>query len=521
MRTALSFQAKRQLLVQVKGRYQEASRKQKSVILGEFIAATGYSHKYATTLLSSTTPISTAPIRRTRPRRYGEEAQEALLVAWNAANRICAKRLVPFLPELVPILERHQHLTLSSELRTQLLSISAATADRILRACRGHSSGTSTTKRGQLLKLQIPVRTFADWNEERPGFLEGDLVAHCGGNPEGAYLQTLVLTDIATGWTECVPVLHRSQRTVLKAIEQAMKLLPFRMLGIDTDNGSEFINELLMELCTKCEITFTRGRKGKKNDQCFVEQKNGSIVRQLVGYDRFEGEQAYRQLAELYRAVRLYVNFFQPSMKLREKTREGSHVKKSYEQAATPYQRLLATEELEERKRQHLEAIYDTLDPVLLLNQIKVLQDALWKHAVFDAPRPADVVSLQFDLEACVFGRDPVETPEEGSHRKYRRTKKPSGPRWWRTRVDPFEGVWAEVEEMLQASPECTAKSIFLQLQQRYPDQFPDVQLRTLQRRVREWRERSIVEFEDSWLREDVLANELVLPKLRAAVVTW
>ncbi len=316
MRTALSFQAKRQLLVQVKGRYREASRKQKSVILGEFMAATGYSRKYATRLLSSSSIISTAPITRTRPRRYGEEAQAALLVAWKATNRICAKRLVPFLPELVPILERHQHLTLSDEARSQLLSMSAATADRILRSARRAGTGQSTTKRGQLLKLQIPVRTFAEWNEERPGFLEMDLVAHCGGNPEGAYLQTLVLTDIATGWTECVPVLHRSQHTVIKAVKQAMVLLPFQVLGVDTDNGGEFINELLMELCHKQEITFTRGRVGRKNDQCFVEQKNGSVVRQLVGYDRFEGEQAYRQLAELYRAVRLYVNFFQPSMKL-------------------------------------------------------------------------------------------------------------------------------------------------------------------------------------------------------------
>lgn len=181
MRTALSFQAKRQLLTQVKGRYREASRKQKSVILGEFVAATGYSHKYATRILSGTAPVSTAPITRTRPRQYGADVQAALLVAWNAVNRICAKRLIPFLPELVPILERHQHLTLSIEVRNQLLSMSAATADRILQASRGRSSGTSTTKRGQLLKLQIPVRTFADWNEERPGFLEGDLVAHCGG----------------------------------------------------------------------------------------------------------------------------------------------------------------------------------------------------------------------------------------------------------------------------------------------------------------------------------------------------
>jgi len=397
--------------------------------------------------------------------------------------------------------------------------MSPATADRLLRSARRAGGGQSATRRGRLLKLQIPVRTFADWNEERPGFMEGDLVAHCGGSPQGAYLQTLVLTDIATGWTECLPVLHRSRQTVIKAVEQAMALLPFRVLGIDTDNGGEFINESLMALCERHEITFTRGRKGKKNDQCFVEQKNGSVVRQLVGYDRFEGERAYRQLAELYRAVRLYVNFFQPSMKLREKTREGSRTRRSYELAATPYQRLLATKELEEGKLMRLESIYETLDPVLLLRQIRVLQDALWKHAVFDAPKPTDIEPLQFDLEACIFGHDPARLVEAGNRRKCRRTKKPSEPRWWRTRKDPYEGVWAEIEERLKASPERTAKSIFLDLQQSYPGRFPDVQLRTLQRRVREWRERAIVEFEDSWIREDILANEVTLPRLRAAAV--
>ena len=307
MRSTLSFEAKRQLLMQVAARYREAGHSHKSQILDEFQAATGYSRKYCLRLLANPPSLPPAPISRSHPRQYGEPVQEALVVAWEVSNRICTKRLVPFLPELVPVLERHGHLVLTAELRSQLLSLSPATADRLLRPLRQGAGerSISTTKPGKLLKLQIPVRTYADWDEEVPGFLEGDLVAHCGHSTEGAFLQTLVLTDIATGWTECLPLLQRSERCVLKAMEQARVLLPLWILGLDTDNGGEFINEMLLGYCERYEISFTRGRVGKKNDQCFVEQKNGSVVRQLVGYDRYEGEQAYCQLAELYRAVRL------------------------------------------------------------------------------------------------------------------------------------------------------------------------------------------------------------------------
>jgi hypothetical protein len=182
--------------------------------------------------------------------------------------------------------------------------------------------GITTTKPGRLLKKQIPVRTFTEWTDGNPGFLEADLVAHCGGSADGAFLYTLTLTDVATTWTECLPLLHRTQHGVVHALQRARGMFPFPVLGIDTDNGSEFINEELLAYCISEGITSTRGRVANKNDQCWVEQKNGSVVRQLVGYDRFEGERAYRQLAELYRAVRLYVNFFQPSMKLRTKTRD-------------------------------------------------------------------------------------------------------------------------------------------------------------------------------------------------------
>src|SRR5215207_6332319 len=348
----MSFRAKRELLVQVAPRYREATHAQKSVVLDEFLAATGYARKYAIRLLAK--PIAPpAPIQRPRAPRYGPTVCEALRVASTATNEICSKRLVPFLPELVPALERHDHLDLTPEVRTLLLALSPATADRLLRPVR-QPHGLSTTKPGRLLKHQIPVRTFADWSDVRPGFLEADLVAHCGGVAEGAFLYTLTLTDIATTWTECLPLLHRTQEAVVQAVERARQLLPFPLLGFDTDNGSEFLNEQLLDYCAREAITFTCGRTANKNDQCYVEQKNGSVVRHLVGYDRFEGERGYRQLAELYRAVRLYVNFVQPSLKLLDKERDGGRVRRRYGPAQTPFQLVLAAEVLPTEMQERL-----------------------------------------------------------------------------------------------------------------------------------------------------------------------
>jgi hypothetical protein len=262
----MSFQARRELLAQVALRYREAGGRQKSLILDEFVAATGYQRKYAIRLLRKPPPLSLA-IRRPRARRYGQPVQDALKIAWAAANFICAKRLVPFLPELVPALERHGHLQLDGEVREQLLNMSSSTAERLLAAIRQQEQphGRSTTKSGVLLKRQIPIRTFNDWNETQPGFFEGDLVAHCGWNVEGEFLYTFVLTDVATGWTECLALLHRSQAAVVQALDRARQLLPFPMLGFDSDNGSEFINAELLAYCEREQLTFTRGRVAKKN----------------------------------------------------------------------------------------------------------------------------------------------------------------------------------------------------------------------------------------------------------------
>jgi hypothetical protein len=391
--------------------YREASTvKKKSKLLDAFTASTGYNRKYAMWLLNHAGEGQHSP-QRPRPRHYGPDVQHALFLVWHAANRICAKRLVPFLPTLVEALERHEHLQITEECRSQLLSMSAATADRLLRSQRKRGQrGLSTTRAGTLLQQQIPIRTFEEWNEARPGFLEVDLVAHCGNEIEGGYLYTLTLTDVATGWTECLPLLHRREVPVLAALQRARTLFPFPILGIDTDNGGEFINDAVITYCEQEQITFTRDRPSLKNDQCFVEQKNGAIVRQVVGYDRLVGEHAYRQLTELYRALRLYVNCFQSSMKLLSKQRDGKKVRYVYDPAKTPLQRLFLSGVLPEQKQQELTEVAQALDPIRLFQQLEQLQQAVFPSAVNCSP----VISPIPSASILVFSVDDCTKPRHG-----------------------------------------------------------------------------------------------------------
>src|SRR5256714_6806517 len=411
MREGISLQTRRELLQHLLPQYREASTvKKKSKLLDAFTAVTGYNRKYAMGLLNHAKVQQSTP-QRPPSQHYGPDAQLALFLVWHAANRICAKHLLPFLPTLVEALERHEHLHLTEECRSQLLSMSPATADRLLASQRKQSQrGLSTTRAGTLLKQQIPIRTFQEWKESRPGFLEADLVAHCGTDIEGGYLYTLTLTDIATGWTECLPLLYRSQETALAALQRARKLFPFPLLGIDTDNGGGFINEAVIVYCEQAHITFTRGAPYVKNDQCFVEQKNGAIVRQGVGYDRLVGEHAYRQLTELYRALRLYVNCFQPSMKLLAKEREGKKVRYVYDSAKTPLQRLLLSDMLPAHKQQELLEVVQALDPIGLFQQVEQLQQAVFRCAVGCSPFISSPLSdplYVFSVDQCTAGKPP------------------------------------------------------------------------------------------------------------------
>jgi len=317
--------------------------------------------------------------KRGRPRIYGHEAIVVLKVTWEASDYLCSTRLQPFLPELVGILKRCGELSMTEETEAQLCKMSPSTIDRLLRRwrMRGTRRGLSTTKPGALLKNANPIKTFSEWNENKPGFLEADLVAHCGESAEGFYLTTLWTVDVATGWCEPVVVWGMRQERVGGAVYDVKKQLPMPMLGLHSDNGSEFINHSLYDYCRRNRITFTRSRSYKKNDNCHVEQKNWSVIRRVIGYDRFSTKVAFEALEDVYALLRFYINFFQLVSKLVRKSRHGAKVYKVYDTARTPYQRLLRSGVLTEGKRRELADMYCTLNPVTLLKEIRQSVDHL------------------------------------------------------------------------------------------------------------------------------------------------
>ena len=377
----MSQRSKRELLEAIRPRYLKANRARKSQIIDEFIAATGYHRKYAIRVLKKGAKPKGIN-KKGRRKVYQGEVVTVLENIWEICGRICSKRLKPFLPEIVAVLERHDELHLEARTKHLLLSMSRSTIDRCLQPKRfEHPHGLSTTKPGTLLKKAIPVRTFADWDDDRPGFLEIDLVAHCGETTAGQYINTLSTVDVSTGWSECLAILYRSQLMVSQAILELRQRLPFPLLGLDSDNGSEFINDTLYRYCQTEQITFTRSRPYKKNDQAYVEQKNWSIVRRLIGYDRFEGETDLACLKSIYDDLRLYTNFFQPVLKLIGKERVGNRIVKRYDEAATPYQRVLRSDQVSLEIKAHLCHLYLNLNPVTLRNQIDRNVAILWKIA--------------------------------------------------------------------------------------------------------------------------------------------
>jgi len=391
----MSQASKRELIREIRPRYTLGTRADKRRILDELVATTGYHRKYAIQVLNH--PPRAPQLRKVRRPKYDGRVTAGLELVWRAANGICGKRLAPVLATYVEALERHGELVLDAETRLRLVGMSAATVDRLLRRVRQHERphGRSTTKPGTLLKHSIPIRTFAQWDEQKPGFMEVDLVAHGGPSGEGEYLHSLNMIDIETRWNEFVGLVNRSQATVTAAVAGCRRRLPFRLLGLDSDNGSEFINGNLKRYCEQQHITFTRSRPYRKNDQAHVEQKNWTTVRQFVGYERFEGQAACDALNALYRPLRLYINFFQPVMVLIAKERDGARLRKTYDAAKTPYQRLLDSPDVSEEVKTRLRQFYATLNPVRLLRQIEAAQQALWQLACRPpaAVLPADTSS--------------------------------------------------------------------------------------------------------------------------------
>lgn len=364
-------------------RYLRAEKKAKGIILDEFCKTTGYHRKAAIRLLCNPAPASPSARGRGRPSKYQPALLQPLKMLWEISDRLCSKRLKPFLPELVGALERHGEIQLEPEVKQRLLEMSEATIDRYLKPLRsrGLRRPYSQSRSSSTLKALIPIRTFSDWAGVKPGSAQADLVMHCGESLAGFHLTTLLAVDVATSWTECEAIWGKGQQWVGAGMHHARQRMPFTLKELHTDNGGEFLNQVLYRWCKREGIHFTRGRAYKKNDQAYAEQKNWSTVRRVVGYDRYSSRKALAQLQKVYSLLRLHVNFFQPVRKLIGKERVGAKVRKRYDTARTPYQRLLAFGVLGEAKRRDLERLFNSVNPVQLRAQIDAALDDLWKLA--------------------------------------------------------------------------------------------------------------------------------------------
>ena len=389
----LDMKTKKKLTEETAKRYCTASKKNKTKIIDEFIATTGYNRKYAIHILKNTAYVkvthfnnvarqSVQVITKTRKKRtyekyYGQDVQKQVIRLWIFSMYLCSKRLVPFIRDNIDYFS--QKFGYDEHLKALLSSISSATVGRILKPeIPKHSiRGISTTRPAKNLNKLIPIRTFFDWDERKPGFFEVDTVANCGVSTQGQHICTLTLTDVHSGWTENRALLNKAHRWVKEAVADVKEKLPFQMKGIDSDNGSEFKNMQLLQWCKSNEVIFTRSRSHKKNDNCFVEQKNDSVVRRIVGYYRFEGEAARMVMADLYEQYNKLVNFFFPSMKIISKQRVEAKVIKKYDAAKTPYRRLMESSDVSEAVKADLLRRKNSLDLQQLLETTQCLQSKL------------------------------------------------------------------------------------------------------------------------------------------------
>jgi len=355
-------------------RYLKAKKKQeKTKILDEYCSNTSLNRKYAIEKIRDICFKDKRPKKRGRKKKYSNEADSTLIEIWKYFDCICAERLHPYLSEAISILEKFGYMKLSESVKGEVLKMSRPTIGRRISKHRVLNDRVliSTTKPGYLLKRNIPIQTNI-WDTKTAGFCELDLVAHCGGSALGHFINTLQVVDINTTWTERVAVMGKSQDRVFTAIKKVRAQLPFPLLGIDSDNGAEFINDQLWKYCRKEKIQFTRSRPYMKKDNAHIEQKNWPLVRKILGYDRFDTDYQLLLMNNLYdNELRLFLNFFQPTLKLESKVRYGAKIKRKYELAKTPYQRVMESHQVSQETKDRLSSLYKSLDPVKLHRQIE------------------------------------------------------------------------------------------------------------------------------------------------------
>jgi hypothetical protein len=370
----MSKMSKREYLIQLKKKYWKAKKKVKSQLLTDFCDFTRYDRKYALHLLNNPLPAKWKRYK-TRSRIYDQEVINPLLVLWRAANEICGERFHPFIPILLPKLIEQKEIEVLPEVKEKLLKISLGTVKRIIRKTKRRSKIKikGTTKPGSILKKQIAVR-YGRWTDTDPGWCETDTVAHCSDDVSGEFIYSLDVIDICSGWSEQAAIWGKGEMATREQMDNIRKRLPFKLLGLDPDNGSEFINWQMLRYCKKNNITLTRSRPYSKNDNAHVEQKNYTAIRQLVGYARLDKKEQLDILNDLYaNEWRLYLNFFQPAMKLKEKIRDTETKKtvKKYFEAKTPYQRLMEHPKISHEEKAVLKSTYEKLNPIALQAEIK------------------------------------------------------------------------------------------------------------------------------------------------------
>lgn len=524
MDTQMTHTARAELANAVRRRYRAATGKSKRKILDEFIATTGYHEKSAIRLLNRP-PLVRRPQRRRRPSLYDEATRAVLVVLWEASDRVCGKRLRAVLPILLPALERNGHLKLDDAIRSKVLAMSAATIDRVLRAPRSATGLKRSRPIVPEVRRRVPLRTFADWHEPVPGSMEMDLVAHCGEVNRGSYIHSLVLTDIASGWTEATPLVVRDSSLVVEALERVRLNLPFALRALDVDNGGEFVNERLIQYCLSHGIELTRSRPYRKNDQAWIEQKNGAVVRKLLGYRRFAGIAAARAIMRLYGASRLFVNFFQPSFKLAAKQRDGARVYKSYYPPQTPCERLLQAQ-IPEGAKAHLRTVATALDPLKLLEEIRAMQAHLIALANGETPPsmtpdPPDLSAFISSLSSAWRAGEIRPTFSAEAKPRYLRglqslrpqaaasipdarpatpapavavAKVPERPQITYAAAGAanyraVRSAWPLICRRLEEFPNINSTQLFEELCVQFPGRFTQQQYRSLNRRIKRWRQ--------------------------------
>jgi len=523
MNKKMSHATRAELAIAIRGRYRSASGKLKRRILDEFIAATGYHEKSAIRVLNAQ-PTAQGSQTRVRTSLYDEAARAALIVLWEASDRVCGKRLKALLPILLPALERHGHLKLDAEIRSKVLSMSAATIDRLLRTPKGATGNRKARRVVPEPRRRIKMRTFADWNEPPPGSMEMDLVAHCGEVNRGSYVHSLVLTDIASAWTEAAPIVVREGTLVVETLERIRLSLPFALRALDVDNGTEFVNDKLIEYCLSHGIELTRSRPYRKNDQAWIEQKNGAIVRKLLGYRRFQGLGAARAITRLYGASRLFVNFFQPSFKLAAKERDGAKVSKRYHPPQTPCERLMQAATIPMTAKTKLREIAAELDPLKLLEEMRAVQAHLVALADGEtlppsSAEPPNLAAFVASLSSAWHAGEIRPTFSTEAKPRYLRSLQRIAPQTvpvisvgapppmpeppalipqdrpqpiyatrGHARIQALRMAWPIVARRLEGLPNINASQLFEELCLRFPGRFTRKQYNTLLRRVNRWR---------------------------------